>query len=179
MNAISLITKDHRSVEQQYARFQQAAKDRRHGIAEKIIHDLSVHAAMEEMRLYPALRQHLGRVGDAYADRSLKEHAAVTEKLARLEAELDKAHTKAFADRVDALMAKVMGHVEEEEQEILPRLEEMMSRDQMAELGRQLEEARRLAPTHPHPGVPKEGVPGVAANVVGKAVDTVRDRVGR
>src|SRR3979411_251536 len=87
MNAISLITKDHRSVEQQYARFQQAAKDRRHGIAEKIIHDLSGHAAMAEMRLYPALRQHLGRVGDAYADRSLKEHAAVTEKLARLEAE--------------------------------------------------------------------------------------------
>ena len=178
MSAISIVTSDHRAVEREYERFTAAPVDRREAIARRIVCDLIVHEAMEEMRLYPVIRRRLGAAGERYTDRALAEHQAVTEKLARLDDEMDRSHTKTFADRMAALMRAVAKHVDEEEQEVLPMLEEVMSPTELAELGRELEDVRRVSPTHPHPNAPKEGVAGVAANIVGKAVDAVRDRAG-
>ena len=178
MSAISIVTSDHRAVEREYERFVAAPEDRREAIARRIVRDLTVHEAMEEMRLYPVIRRRLGAAGARYTDHALAEHQAVTEKLARLDDEMERSHTKAFAERMAALMRAVTKHVEEEEQDVLPKLEEVMSRAELAELGRELEDVRRVSPTHPHPNAPKEGVAGVAANVVGKAVDTIRDRAG-
>ena len=59
MDAITLLRNDHKTVEQLFKRFEQAG-DRAHvekrQIVDRIIEELSVHAAIEEQVFYPVAR---------------------------------------------------------------------------------------------------------------------------
>lgn len=174
MDATELLIQDHREVKQLFGRFARSERqDTRRQLAEQIIRDLSIHAAIEEAELYPVIRDHL-EGGKALYKEAIDEHQQVKEILAALDGSLDKAHTKAFGNRVLKLKADVEHHVEEEEQEIFPKLRQTLSETRLQELGRKLKAAKSSAPTRPHPNQPP------ATELTGKAlgvVDRARDRV--
>lgn len=153
MNAIELIKRDHRQVEQLFADFEADPGEGRQEILAQIIRELSVHSAIEEAYLYPRIRSEASN-GDSLVDEGEKEHQRVKDSLGRLDGKLDKAHTKEVAEQVETLKKNVMHHVQEEETETLPAFEQAASKTELEDIGRQLKQAKESAPTRPHPNQP-------------------------
>jgi hemerythrin superfamily protein len=174
MNAVDLITKDHRAVEKLFARFTGTESgDQREKILAEIIRELSIHAAIEEAHLYPLVAESV-EGGDALIEEAEKEHQKVKEILGRLDGRLDKAHTKEVAEMVARLQRDVEHHVEEEEGEVLPQLQEAVTKTRLDEVGREMAKAKDSMPTRPHPNQPP------ATELTGKAnaaLDKARDKV--
>src|SRR5207248_9286103 len=82
MDAIELLEHDHRMVEQLFRDYPAAASDRqRRGVVEILIRELSKHAALEELTVYPFARKLLPE-GAVDVDEHLREHKAVKKTLA-------------------------------------------------------------------------------------------------
>lgn len=174
MDAITLLKNDHRTVEQLFKRFEKAG-DRAHvqkkQIVDRIIEELSVHAAIEEQVFYPVARAVVPDTEDDVLE-SLEEHHVVKWLLSELE-DMEPEHER-FDAKVTVLIESVRHHVEEEESDFFPKVRKQLGRNDLADLGEALAEAKKSAPTRPHPRLPDSG-PGGA---VGGAVAGVVDRVG-
>lgn len=173
MNAVDLLTKDHRAVEELFTEFESTEEDARGEILVEIIRELSIHSAIEEAKLYPVIEKDV-EGGDKLVAESIKEHQRVKEVLGRLDGKVDKAHTKEVADMVARLQRDVMHHVEEEEGEVFPKLKKALSKTRLDEIGRELNKAKDSAPTRPHPNQPPANELTGKANA---ALDKARDKV--
>jgi hemerythrin superfamily protein len=173
MNAIDLLTQDHRHVEELFAAFEADSGDERQRILGEIIRELSIHSAIEEAYLYPRIRDEAPN-GEQYVEESVEEHQAMKESLGRLDGKLEKAHTKEVADQVETLKKKTMHHVEEEETEVLPAFAEAVTKQELDEIGRTMKQAKETAPTRPHPNQPAATALTSWANGL---LDRVRDTV--
>ena len=179
MDAIALLRQDHREVERLFKQFEKAgprAHKTRRNIADKVIKELSVHAAIEEQVFYPAIREAVEETEDTVLE-SLEEHHIVKWTLTELDGMDPEAER--FVPKMTVLMESVRHHVEEEEDELFPEVREALSRRQLAELGEAMEKAKKAAPTRPHPRAPDTPpgnlVAGAGAAVLDKARDAVKD----
>jgi len=174
MDAITLLRDDHKAVERLFKRFEKAG-DRAHvekrQIVDRIIEELSIHAAVEEQVFYPVARATVPDTEDIALE-SLEEHHIVKWVLSEL-ADLDPSNER-FDAKVTVLIENVRHHVEEEEQEFFPKVRGHLRRKALGDLGDAMAAAKKFAPTHPHPRSPDEP-PG---NVVVGAIAGVLDRVG-
>jgi len=174
MDAITLLKDDHKTVEQLFRRYEKAG-DRAHAekrnIVERFTEALSVHAAIEEQLFYPVVRATVPGTEDMALE-SLEEHHIVKWVLSELE------HMEPEDERFDAkvtvLIENVRHHVKEEEQDFFPKVRDELGRDALSHLGDAMVEAKKTAPTRPHPRSP-DSPPGNV--VVGAAVGVV-DRIG-
>ena len=185
MNAISLLKNDHKTVEDLFKRFEKLgprAVKSKQDVAERIIRELSIHAAIEEMVFYPAIREvtEKGDVDDMVLE-SLEEHHIV--KWVLLEIERLSPSDERFDAKVRVLMENVRHHVEEEEKDLFPKVNKMFDRAQLDELGDAMAQLKKTAPTHPHPRSPDEPpgnvIAAAGAAIVDKARDTGRKLVRR
>ena len=174
MNAIELLTQDHRKVEKLFADFEADPGDARHEILARIIRELSIHAAIEEAYLYPRIRQQMP-VAVPHVDDGVHEHQELKESLARLDGSLATADSEEVAHEVAMLKAKTAHHVDEEEQELFPAFAMVARRRELDDLGRAMERAKSSAPTRPHPKQPAANEFTMRANGI---VDRARDLVG-
>ena len=173
MNAVDLLTRDHRAVEKLFATFRAADPDQRSDTLTEIIRELSIHAAIEEAHLYPLIQAEVNN-GPVLVEESEKEHQRVKEILGRLDGRVDKAHTKEVAEMVARLEGEVEHHVNEEEGEVFPTLQQSVTNTRLDEGGTELNKAKQHAPTRPHPNQPP------ATELTGRmnaAVDRARDKV--
>jgi hemerythrin superfamily protein len=168
-----MLKQDHREVEQLFKRFEKAGSDAhaaKRKLVASMIEALSVHAEIEEMVFYPAVRSDMPRSTSDVLE-ALEEHHIVKVALSELE---DLAPTaERFDAKVTVMMELVRHHVKEEEGELFPDVRKRIARRDLLELGDRLRDAKRIVPTRPHPWAPDEP-PGNA--VVGGAV-AVMDRV--
>jgi hemerythrin superfamily protein len=174
MDAITLLRNDHKTVEQLFKRFEKAgdrAYVEKRQIVDRIIEELSIHAAIEEQVFYPVVRATVPDTEDVTLE-SLEEHHIVKWLLSELE-DLDPSHER-FDAKVTVLIENVRHHVEEEEGEFFPKVRRELGRTALADLGDAMADAKKAAPTHPHPRSPD--VP--PANAVVGAIAGVVDRVG-
>lgn len=174
MDAITILRNDHKSVERLFKRFEKAgprALVEKRQIVDRIIEELSVHAAIEEQVFYPVARATVPGTEDVALE-SLEEHHVVKWVLSEL-ADMDPADER-FDAKTTVLIENVRHHVEEEEGEFFPKVRSELGRKELAEVGEALEAARKTAPTSPHPRLP-DTPPGNA--VVGTIAGVV-DRVG-
>jgi hypothetical protein len=155
MNAIALIKKDHAKVSGLFTRYNDggvitglvrrmtgngASERQKRTTRETICRELDVHTRMEEELFYPAVRA----TGDPdlarQLDEAFKEHAGVKEQVAYLREHPD-------AEDADERMSKLQGdvdhHVREEENEMLPRVEELIPESELAALGRRMQARKR------------------------------------
>jgi hemerythrin superfamily protein len=149
MDAVTLLESDHRTVDQLFRRYEDLADTSpaiRREPVDRVIRELSVHAAIEEEVLYPVVRRELPD-GEAMADEALREHQEAKEALRRLE-RMDP-YGFEFDSAVTQLIKDVRHHVEEEEGEMFPKLRSGLSRERLTQLGGMLQEAKRTAPTRP------------------------------
>ncbi|MFN7151600.1 MAG: hemerythrin domain-containing protein [Microthrixaceae bacterium] len=174
MDAITLLKNDHRTVEQLFKRYEDAGDSayvEKRRLVDRIIEELSRHAAIEEQLFYPAARAVVDDVEDVALE-SIEEHHIVKWELSELE-KMDPRDER-FDAKVTVLIENVRHHVEEEEGDFFPKVREQLGRNDLGELGDAMETARKVAPTRPHPRSPQMP-PG---NLVTGAVASVTDRVG-
>lgn len=177
MDAITMLKQDHQAVEKLFKRFE-ATTDRalveRRKIVDQIIEELSMHAAIEEQLFYPVTRATVADVDDDVLE-GLEEHHIVKWLLDELE-HMDPADER-FKAKVTVLIENVRHHVQEEEDDYFPKVRSELGRNDLADLGDAMEDARKSAPTHPHPKAPDTPpgniIAGNAAGVVDRVADTV------
>ena len=177
MDAITFLKDDHRTVEQLFKRFEQAG-DRAHvqkrQIVDRIIEELAVHAAIEEQVFYPVARATVPNTEDIALE-SLEEHHVVKWLLSEL-VDMDPAHER-FDAKVTVLIENVRHHVEEEESDFFPQVRKQLGRNELADLGETLAEAKASAPTRPHPRMPDAGPANLVVGTIAGVVDRVRDNL--
>lgn len=130
MNVVELIRADHAAVEDMFDKYHDlAAPDKRH-LAEKICDELDKHASAEEEKVY----QHI--------DAELREHSIEEHDQIRAACEKIKSGQGDLDTHVAELEQAVTHHVQEEEENLLPQLEQ---RDEavLDSLGKEFEEAKK------------------------------------
>ena len=111
MDAIALLKKDHRTVEDLFADFEKAGGDgRKQKLAEQICLDLSVHAQIEEEIFYPACE---GKVDEDLLKESYVEHDGAKVLIAEIMA--GELSDEFYDSKVKVLSEEIAHHVEEEE----------------------------------------------------------------
>jgi hemerythrin superfamily protein len=154
MNAITLLKHQHREVEALFNQMHRAkASDARRGIFERIADALAVHSAIEEKRFYPAVKE---RSTESILLESVEEHLAIKRVIADL-LQLD-AGDETFAAKIKVLEDEVAHHVEEEEETLFPRVEQMFDDEALESLGEAMEETQTalLQAGNPRQTVPSE-----------------------
>jgi hemerythrin superfamily protein len=175
MNAVDLLARDHREVENLFAQYESATEaERKTQVAHQVVHDLAVHGEIEELRFYPRLREVL-EDGDRLADEAIEEHLAIKETLNAIDSM--SADEDGFDARMRELMAEVRHHVEEEERELFPRIRQALSEDDLRELGERMDRARSMVPTRPHPNAPTSPAAKAAASPPVALIDRIRDAI--
>ena len=174
MDAITLLKNDHRTVEDLFKKFEKAgdgAQKTKQKLVERMIYELAVHAAVEEMTFYPFVKGVNDKLTDDVLE-SLEEHHVVKWVLIELDGMSPDAER--YDAKVTVLIESVRHHVEEEEQDMFPRVRKAMTREQLADLGDLIERAKTVAPTRPHPKAPDEPPGNAMAGLVAGLIDRVR-----
>ena len=176
-DVIEILSTDHREVETMFAELETlmaaqggAYEERRKDLVDQITIELVRHSVAEEVAVYPKVKE---KVSEEEAERAKREHAEAEETMKRLES-LDP-DDAAFEVEVRKLMGEIRQHVAEEEGEMFPRMREVLTQEELIDLGKRVETIKKMAPTRPHPSVPNEpGVRMVVGPVAG-LFDRLRD----
>lgn len=145
MDPIKMLKDDHRKVEKLFARFEklgERATATQQEIVRKIDHELSLHAALEEVIVYPAMRESMEDMEDDVLE-AYEEHHLVKRTLAELRNMTPE--DEMFRAKVIVLSEAVEHHVEEEEGELFPKMKKALGKEKLQALGRKLQQAKREA----------------------------------
>lgn len=140
MKATSLLEKQHRKVESLFKQLESGKSEPAPLLAE-LANELAAHMAIEQESFYPAVRQ----VKEDLILESYEEHAIAELALKRLLA--TDPEDISFKARVTTLKELIQHHVEEEEEELFPKVEEAIDEKRLTELGKEMkaEFEQRLA----------------------------------
>ncbi|HEU4956617.1 MAG TPA: hemerythrin domain-containing protein [Sphingomicrobium sp.] len=126
MDAVALLKRDHRTVEDLFAQFEKASGNgQKQKLAEQICLELSVHASIEEEIFYPACE---GKVEEDLLKEAYVEHDGAKVLIAEILA--GEPSDEFYDSKVKVLQEQIEHHVEEEEK----RLEGLFSQARKAEL---------------------------------------------
>ena len=142
MNAFELLKEDHQKVSGIFEKLEpttERALKTREELFAQLKNELDVHAYLEEQIFYPAIQE-----ADETREITLEafeEHRVVKRLLTELEAmPVDQ---EEWGAKLKVLQENVEHHVEEEEGEMFSSARKVLSREQIEQLGAQMEEAKR------------------------------------
>ena len=176
-----VLSRDHEEVKQLLSEFEKgptaadgASPDQlalRKKMAETLVIEESKHEAVEEMYFWPAVRDRLPD-GVRLADEATGQEQQAKQVLDRL------ARTGADDPEFEKLLGQFVTagreHIAFEETRVWPGLRSAMTSTEAEELGEKLEQAKKSAPTRPHPGTPPS--PGVLKSI--GPIVAVADKAG-
>ena len=176
-DVIEVLEHDHREVEQMFSELEglrgastDEAKSRRKELTDQVTIELVRHSVAEEVLVYPQVEE---KVSSEEAEDAREEHAEAEETMKRLE-KLD-ADDPAFDDELATLMKEIRHHIEDEEGDMFAQMRRTIDDDELRTLGARVEAFKKVAPTHPHPNVPNETLPRIAAGPAASLIDRFRD----
>jgi len=144
MNVLKLLKKDHSTVQGLFGKFDRSGKsshDKKAGLFAGIRRELQIHSKAEEEIFYPALKA-LNGDGRRLVAEAVKVHKdidALLTQISRL-----KPADPHFDEKMETLIETVDHHVEEVEGEIFRFAEENCSEEFREDLGRQIEERKKI-----------------------------------
>lgn len=155
MDAIELLKQQHREVDALFEKFEKLSEDSTATMMDlfaRIADNLAAHATIEEKIFYPSV--YVGPTADKLHE-AVEEHLAVKRVIADL---LDLEPSDAqFKAKMKVLKELVQHHVEEEEKDLFKKVKKMMTKDELALMGEQLETMfSELIQTEPRMQVPRE-----------------------
>ena len=120
-SATQLIKRDHKKVEGLFDKFNNAkTPDAKKKVCEQVIQELEVHTKLEEEIFYPAVRKHIGE--EDMLEEAKQEHQEAKQIIAELKkGGMD---DEEFESKFAELVEGVQHHVQEEEGEMLPKVEQ-------------------------------------------------------
>ncbi|GAA6527595.1 hemerythrin domain-containing protein [Intrasporangium sp. DVR] len=146
----------------------------RRDLADTAIAELVRHAVAEEMYVYPAMRKHLPN-GEEAVNHDVEEHRELEQLMKELEGvEGSDPRFNELLRRLDTVLAD---HISDEETKHFPQLRAALPESELVELAGQVESAKKLAPTRPHPSAPNNELFHKLAGPGLGMVDRLRDRL--
>ena len=174
-DVVDILTDDHRLMIELLSEIESTPDlAQRRDLADTVIAEVMRHAVAEEMFVYPAVEEHMPN-GKEEVEHDKKEHDEIVDQMKQLE-DLDAADP-AFMESVRDLERMLRHHAKDEETEQFPQLRAHIPREKLIDLGRKVENAKKVAPTRPHPHAPhselfhKSVGPGVGM------IDRLRDKL--
>lgn len=140
MKATKLLIQQHEEVSDLFKQFEDAEDEDQLAIFETIAASLAAHDAIEREIFYPACKEALGEDEEILGE-SLVEHGVVEFCIYKA----DIANEDDLAACVKVLKEVVEHHVEEEQDELFPKVEKAMTAPQLEELGARMEKRFALA----------------------------------
>lgn len=154
----------------------QAGPRERKAVADELVMELSRHEVAEEIVLWPVVRI---RADDGQNMSAVALEQEGTGK--RLLNELVKTspHNEEFDTLTHSVAAMLREHISYEQNIVWPRLRLRLNAEEARQLGTAIEQAKRSAPTRPHPHVPPR--PGLLKKVAPAAavLDKARNAMVR
>jgi hemerythrin-like domain-containing protein len=148
-DAIVLLKDDHKQILRAFRDFESAGDDAvvtKGRLVDRIIELLTVHTYIENEVMYPRVRELVPELEDDVLESYEEHHVAdvlVTELAAM------KPDDERFTAKTTVLIENVRHHIEEEEEEWFPQVREALGRKVLQEIGADMAEARKKAPTRP------------------------------
>jgi hypothetical protein len=143
MDAITLLKTDHETVAGIFEKLEETterAEKTREELFTKLKQELDIHAHIEETIFYPVLKE-----SDETRDitmEGIQEHHVVKVLLRELDAMGVGSET--WTAKLKVLKENVEHHVEEEEEDMFVKAREVLSKEQLEELGAQMEQEKKL-----------------------------------
>jgi hemerythrin superfamily protein len=139
---ITLIKDDHKKLESVFKELESADPAQVPDLLQQVAELLVPHSKAEEQVVYPAIKSAAPEEGPDVDD-GIAEHHHVEEVLEQLKS------SDPEAPGVDGLIAAMIGevrhHVEEEEEDILPKLSDAVDNQTLSDLGEQFTRAKEKA----------------------------------
>jgi hypothetical protein len=142
MNAFELLKKDHEKVSGIFEKLEPTTErgiKTREELFAQLKQELEIHARIEEEIFYPAIKD-AEETHDITLE-AFEEHHVVKQLLSELE-ELSK-DDETWGAKLKVLQENVEHHVEEEEKEMFSSAREVLSKEQIEELGTRMEAAKQ------------------------------------
>ena len=175
-DVIDVLTQDHREVERMFTELEGLTGSdtlaRRRDLVDQVTIELVQHVVAEEAEVYPAVKRKLREAGTHCA---WEAHTGAEATMKRLDS-LAPADLE-FDTELATLMRQVREHVAEQEGQMFADMRCIFSAEELVELGRKVEEVKKLAPTRPHPSAPDSSQAGKIAGAVTGLLDRMRDAV--
>ena len=138
MDAIALLKTDHRKVDKLFSELESGKGNRDH-LFNELATELTVHAEIEEKLFYPAVKD-AEPTHDLVLE-SFEEHKQMKMVLGDLE-KADK-RTEHWMAGLKVLMEDVQHHVGEEENDLFPKVKEVLSAQELEDLGSRMEDLKQ------------------------------------
>ena len=148
-DAIVLLKDDHQQIRKVFRQFKEAgpnATAAKGKAVDRMIELLTVHTYLENEVMYPRVRELLPDVEDDVLESYEEHHVA---DVLVVELSTMKPDDERFDAKTTVLIENVEHHMEEEEEEWFPKVREGLGRKVLQELGAEMIELRKTAPTRP------------------------------
>lgn len=174
-DAVDILTADHRDMLELLSQIEGTADaGQRRDLADTVIAEVMRHAVAEEMFVYPAMEKHLPN-GAEEVEHDKKEHDELVQVMKQIE-DTDASDPR-FLDGVREMESQLRHHIDDEESDQFPQLRASIPPAELVDIGQKVENAKKVAPTRPHPNAPHSELfhktigPGVGM------VDRLRDKL--
>jgi len=137
MKATDLLKQQHRNVEAIFDHMEKAGGSAK--LLDRLANDLAGHMAIEQNIFYPAVREY----SEDLVAESFEEHAIAEVALKRL-LRVGASHVT-FEAKLATLRELIENHVEEEERELFPAVEDALGDEELEKLGAQMARAFQSA----------------------------------
>lgn len=174
IDIVTLVQTDHRTLRAQLTELMDTAPGARAASWPGVVHALAVHEVAEELVLFPAMRV-VTNEHDAVLTARIEEQKSAERLLADMD-DLDPS-SEEFGQDLHRLHETVLAHAQAEERDVLPVLVHFGDALDRPTLGARYEEAKRRAPTHPHPEAPHRPPGNVLVGPVISLFDRMRDHM--
>lgn len=139
MNAIELLKADHKTVDKLFQKVKATEEGEHKELFEKIKQELDAHTHIEEKIFYPRLKEEK-ELEDITLE-GIEEHHQAKMFLRELSNLTD--DSEKFEPKLKVLMEDITHHVQEEEGEMFPDVEKIISSAELEELGKRMEEEKK------------------------------------
>ena len=140
MNALELLMEDHRKVQDLFGQVKGTESQKQHKqLFRRIKSELDTHAYIEEKIFYPTLKKY-----EEFKEtvlESIEEHLQMKTLLRAID-RLSEGNERLDA-KLKVLIDDVEHHIEEEEGELFPKVKRQLSREQLEDMGMELEAAKK------------------------------------
>lgn len=151
-DVVSILTEDHREMVELLTQVENSRDpEQRRDLIDTAIAEVMRHAVAEEMYVYPAMEKHIENGSEEVAH-DKKEHDELVKVMKKLE-DTDPSQPE-FMALTKEMEKQLRHHIDDEEADQFPKLRASIPSDELIKLGIKVENAKKLAPTRPHPSAP-------------------------
>lgn len=174
-NIIDILTADHKEMLALLGRIGSTSDaEERRDLADMVIAEVMRHSVAEEMYVYPVIEECVPNGADD-VEHDKQEHDEIVQVMKKLE-DAD-GSDPSFTQSVRKLEELLRHHASDEEGNQFPKVRAHVPAEKLVDIGRKVEDAKKLAPTRPHPGAPHSELFHKTVGAGVGMIDRLQDRL--